>query len=697
MTVCCERLWYALRCQTKIFVAALLVQLPLVSLAQLSPVESAENQFVKGKYDEAQSGFQAILNNPFATPRDIALSQCRLGIILSIKNKNTEARNYLLSSVNSASLPKNISHLCHYALLQLHVLASANKEALQLIDQMGEPTFAPMYVARIWAIAAEVANRLKDNRFEAVYLQKLLGVMERSNISEVEIKILNNKKVTQSEVKKRLGVEVASNPTPPSATPKPQNSANLNLAANQAQQPQSEATMPTARADQSFAGKLMDRMREGDYETAFVLLKEFRSQTGDTALPLGNFGIAITAEQLERRVKRLLADKAREMRIGIVLPAGSVYTRFNHKILKAVSAFQNSVAAEGVLFSFFVRTAKPEAGATDEATMSLILDDHVHTLIGPVSSVQTMGVVPLANLFSVPVFSLGPVVSAPETTSEALIRMGILAKSQALVLVEQLAADPMTKNAAVLAPDDAYGFEMTSAFSKVAESRGYPVTQRSYYDASTSVFKPVVEAMLEPTNTEERKAEFDALAAELKKKAETEKRKFDPSEVKLPPKILFDALFVPDSLAKARFIGSTFAFFDAKSVRFVGDKQWHDGAGKPSLTDEFLYAARVPGLVRGEFLNFLQNELAEGSKIDLERQVFDSLILIRQAQYKASGNNGRKMLAEMRKPEFTVSATTQYGAIDETGEPIAKVEVGSFKSGKILPQIIPWKVSHNAP
>ena len=130
---------------------------PVVSFAQLSPIESAEQNFTKGKYDEATKGFQGILSNPFATPRDIALSQCRLGIIASIKNDNKTARKNLEDAIRGNALAKNVSTLCQYALLQMLVIDNDDKAARDLITRMGDPAFSPLYIARIWALAAEVA------------------------------------------------------------------------------------------------------------------------------------------------------------------------------------------------------------------------------------------------------------------------------------------------------------------------------------------------------------------------------------------------------------------------------------------------------------------------------------------------------------------------------------------------------------
>lgn len=658
-------------------------------LAQLSPIESAEQSFVKANYEAAEKGFQGILNNPFATPRDIALSQCRLGIIFSIRNKNEDAKKYLRDAVTSNALAKSVVGLCQYALLQLYVMNQQNAEARDLIKKMDDLNFSAVYVARVEAISAEVGRRLSDNRFEALHLQRLLSVMEKNKLPVVEIKILGNKRISQEEVKRRIGAEPDSTVT-----------AQLDVAKSA---PRESAVMPKpviaepARgipqqmsAPSTLAEKIVADLQLGKNTEALGALAQLSQQN----VAGGAFrarGLAIPLAQLEGRLKRLSIDKARDMRVGVILPLGRAYLRFNHKILQAVSAFANSNAASGVNFSFVVKGVKPETGAADEAAYQLILEEHVHAIVGPISSSQVLGASSLAHVFSVPLFALGPVVDAPEMASNALVRMGILARSQAAAVVANLAEDPSAQSTAVLAPSDPYGFEMASAFSTAAEGKNLKVTGRVFYDPSTSVFKPTVEELIGPSNTEDRKEEFEQLAADLRKKAELEKRKFDPSEVKLPTRLAFQSLFVPDSLAKARIISSTFAFFDAPSIRYYGDKQWSEGVGKPSLADEFLYAARVPTLADGTFLAFLQKEIGGDSKLDLERQAFDALIMLRQAQYMSAGNNGGKLVSVMHDPQFRVEGTAHYGFVDHTGEPQAQMVLMSFRNGRLLQEQLQWR------
>lgn len=710
--------------------------------AQLSPLESAEEHFGKGRYEQATEKFNEIIKNPFASPRDLALSRCRVGIIDSIKGGFAESRKNLEQAMNSGALAKNHQSLCFYALLQIYVLQNNNTEAKELVLKVGEPSFTPVYLARIWALAAEVGRRLQDGRFEVVHLQKLLSVMEKSKIAAVDLKILGDRKIMAAEVRSRLGLD-SKDPSPsahasspalaqssvqnqnqsgssprgsaqgyrssPQAThPSPNaagagslhagnshNSSKVMANATTPSSPGATVAMPSSSGAHQpigvgVAGELAQKLTAGDLNGALALLQNVRASVGvqQPSIP----GLGIPFDKVLARVQTLIEDKPRSMRVGLLVPVGAPYTRFQHRILKSVAAFANSSAVQDVHFSFHVRSMLGDAGSAEESALQLLLDDKVHVIIGPISSPQTLGALGAAHLFGVPVFALGPVTFAPELASPLLVRMGMLAKSQSLALVEHLQSDLHMKNAAILAPNDAYGAEMASAFSQVAQEKKFPIEQVRFYDVNQQVFQDTVQAVLGPQDNESRRDEFKVLATELRKKAEAEKRKFDPNEVKLQAKITFDALFIPESLSKVKFISSTFAFHDARSIHYLGDRTWADGVGKASIADQFLNGSRVPLLATGSFLSHLRSDLGqfEGA-LDLERQAFDALIFVRQGQYRVAGNNSGKIAQAMHATDWNAEGTAFYGKVDALGEPLTRMNLVNYKNGRLTPELMSWQ------
>jgi hypothetical protein len=700
------------------FAVVALLGFSTTAAGQLSVIEAAEDYFAKGRYDLSLQKYGEITKNPFASPADLAVAQCRIGVIHSIQNDLSKARRVLEDSLRGQALPNKHAAICHYALLQVYVLGKNDLEARELVRRMGEIQLAVVYQARAYALAAEVGARLGDARFEVVQLQKLLAVMERGKLVEVELKTLANKKITIQEVRTRLGLEKSAaqknlknveslpaetskksteNPVAVSAQEPVKNPTPVAPSVSMAQ-PEIRApsfTQPSIVSTSSHSlARLFSFLGDGSVGEARVLAEQMGERSLQEALT--SAGLGVTAGQVMSRLSRTAADDPRVVRVGVVLPVSGFFTRFNSRILRSLSSFQASSAAKGVEYSFVVKGVATDTGAADAAATALIFDDHVHAIVGPVSNSQTMGVLGIAQIFRVPVFALGPVVGAPEFSFDVLTRMGILARSQAKALVKHAQSDLKVQNAAIFAPNDSYGYEMSQAFLTEAKESLLPIQNLRYYSAAADVFKTDVAELIGPQDNEssERKKAYEELLKAAREKALQDKKKFDSKRVLLPPNLPYDALFVPEALGKSRVIASTFAYFGTENVRMLGDRQWIEGSGRSSIADPFMNGARVPAPTGGEFLSFLQKDLNEaGAHLDLERQAFDALILLRTAQFRARGNAGGLLVKALRAPDTSVRATMVYGPVDATGEPSARFDVMGYHNGKISSILSPWPLS----
>jgi hypothetical protein len=704
---------------------------------QLS-LQRAEDAFKTARYDEALSLFSAALKNPFITPRDRAHALCRKGLISSIRNGFSEAQENLEQSLKANLLPAEDQSTCAFALLQIYVGRGMNTEAVTLAGGMGAPALTPQYQARVWAFAAESARKIADTKNEVIYLQRLRQTMESKGIKEVPLKILGHRVVSLAEVNKRLGTDAQETQTSPAAAPQApspapasksdetapsaaamktaqvsqdatQSSANLSAplaASSPAPSPASGATpvpetTSTAQSNDryqklaTFINTTLRQTELGDWNGAkqrWSLLSE-RNLVGPLQLVSG---FSPNVEAILARLESIRTSEIRNLRIGILVPSDPEFSTVSFRVLRAASAFLASPGSNGIPIEIFVRSAAADPGAVEGAAVDLILGNNVHAIIGPISSALTLGAVAAVRPFGVPLFALGPVSDSATLSSPYLIRMGVQARSQSMVLVPHLKEQGLT-NFAILAPNDAYGLEMTRAMSTVAAEQGMPVERTTYYDSESDVFKDGVEAALGSQDKAARKEEFEAAAEELRKQALLEKRKFDPAEVKLPPIVRFDALFVPDSLRRARVIASTFAFLDAKNLRFVGDRQWSENDNRRSIADDFLNGARAPVATPGKYLGHLVLNLGgipENPRaaigMDLERQVFDAFLLARQGHFLAGGLNGNLMVRGLKEKTWNLEGTTLISGLSPSGEPLTKFELKAFVNGGLTSDVPPW-------
>jgi ABC-type branched-subunit amino acid transport system substrate-binding protein len=655
---------------------------PTPPAAMFSLSEKADALFTQGKYDEALVTYLQVLNTPQSSPKEQAIANCRAGIVHSIHSKNSLARSYIEKSIAITTLPRKVESVCLYALLQVYVIESENGLAQNLILRMGELELPDSYIARSLALGIEVGERLQNRDLLKRNADRLIAFMELKKIPVVEVKVLG-KQFTKESILQILSKVQSKNVTAAVSADK----SPLAPAAGQLQ------NQGSAQVNTNALGfvKAFHELAEGK---GFAQISQFKGQVQNpqTAEMLSQSGLSLGVAKIAERLEHLSKDAPKVMRVGVVVPSGVSFSRFKHKMLRAISAFAASSATKGVEYSFIVKAVSSDPGSVEENVLSLLLDEHVHAILGPLTSSQAMAALPLCETLAVPLFSYGPVTWSSELSSAALIRMGVLAKSQAKAHLESLRKSPHIKRFSVLAPNDPYGIEMAQGFADVVNEKGFSMHRVTYFDMDKEVFSDPVSMVLGPQGREARGPEFAEAEKELRAKAAAEKRKFDPSQIKIPAKIHFDALFLPDTLSRAKVIASTFAFQDAKSVRYLGDRTWAEVSSKPTLADEYLNGARIPVPDLGPFLSYLRRTLHVASGVlDLESQVFDSLVLLRQAQFKSSGNDGHKLMEAMRAKEFKVQGASKMGAIDFKGEPEVTMSMWNYRNGKASPDLLTWK------
>jgi hypothetical protein len=656
----------------------LIASVPLWAFATPSKelVSQGERLFQKRNFDEAFEKFNAAARDSYLESADLAHARCRLGIIYSIRDVQKQARMHLEWSLASNSLSATLLPLCHYALVQIYVIDKSFQDAKALLQRYPDTDFPPSYKSRVLALGVAVARQLKDTEFEVTQLSKLAQQMEQADLKRVELKILGDWSITLEQIKSRLGEspEVRARPNALShRTPVTQSNMSLDS--------DSVAAMPTGHLSERDILSPLRELRRGDLDKAIIESRNLSIQNTAQKAIISYLQI----DKIRERAENLMKDPPRVMRLGVILPqGGGMFARLQLRALKGLSAFLNSRAAKDVDYQIHLRTVANDSGASERAALELILSEKVHAIVGPFYGSQVLGVATAASFYGVPVMTWGPVTSAHEFDSRFTVRIGTLARSQAFAHVDVLKREKQN-SVSVLAPTDGYGVEMTRAFESVCKAEGIQIRQVEFVDDQTELFQEPVKALLGPQDGKNRSADYWKLVSDAKKKAAQEKRKFDPSSIKAPAHVPFAALFVPDALDRVRLIANTFAFFEARSVRFLGDRTWQEAGGRTSIADQFLNGARVSVPKAGSFLPFLQRELSAGeSVLDIERQAFDTALIVRMAHYKSGGNNPARLIAAMRTNSFSAEGAGIYGPVDAAGEPLTHFETAPFQNGKVL-------------
>lgn len=660
-------------------------------------IEQGEQDFNTGRYDSARIKFLTLLENSLLDPTSRGQALCKLGIIDSIYGKQDSAQEYLEKAFSTQSLRPQNGSLCYYALLQIYVMGGHNQKAKHLLESFGPPSFNNTYLTRVYALGAEVGNKLGDATFEAIYLQKLLSQFEKSGLKEVELKILNQRIITLSEVKRRLGLDIPMKGSVPEnrSTPgHPQNGSNTsNHATNTQKSTPAAATRlerPLPQSPDSLVNQknFWTEVKQNQYQDlgAYFAPSEDPSSSGKAAFLDQIFAqpeLALTKEQLTSRVRALLQDKPRVLRVGILLPRQGQFAKFKHKILKSIAAFANSSAQAEMQYRYFLKSFDPDMGGVENAVYELIMEDKIHAVVGLVPTALIAGVQRTSAFFGIPYVALGPVPALGSRYGKGTVRLGTLANSQVNILLQNLKQFGGA-TVGMIGPNDSMGREFKDALDLVSPLHQIKLSNVALYEPKTEIFNPVVEEFMEATEvTELSPARMDEVK-QAKQKAALEKRKFDIKELDWNRNLKVDAILIPDSLKKAQTIAMTLAFLKVEGIRYLGERSWKWGLNSSfSIADRHMEGARVTEPVKGQFFDFLQTELnLKDSDWDLERQAFDAMLLLRQAHFIAKTNNPSSLIDSIYKEGFSASAVGNYVGMWPNGEPKAQFALKSYSKSK---------------
>ena len=136
-----------------------------------------------------------------------------------------------------------------------------------------------------------------------------------------------------------------------------------------------------------------------------------------------------------------------------------------------------------------------ESPKLEETLVKLIEEKNIIALLGPLYSKTVKRVMPIAESYSLAVFS--PTAAQPEITGQSnyFFRNCGTARGQARAMADYVAKETQLRKIATLYSDNAFGQTMDSFFSERAAQNGMEVLRRSPYYASTSDFKDAIVAL----------------------------------------------------------------------------------------------------------------------------------------------------------------------------------------------------------
>ncbi len=276
-------------------------------------------------------------------------------------------------------------------------------------------------------------------------------------------------------------------------------------------------------------------------------------------------------------IKRAEAgDKAVAGKVGVLLPASGKYAAVGKRIRQVVELANDRM---GGRMQLVFRDAHGDTAATTRAIEELVLDEGVVALLGPLLKEDAMVAAETAQALGTPMVALAQS-QDPASAGDYVFRGFLPVEQQVEALVQNLTSMQGMRRFAVLYPDTSFGQHARASFEAEVKKKGGEVVRAVTYDATATSF-------LDPARQLGAK-DYTARSSEYYRlKRDAERAGNDPSKVVLPPKLDFDAIFIPDSWQRVALVASSLAYEEfpvgdfrphrhAQRMPLVGLNAWND-------------------------------------------------------------------------------------------------------------------------
>jgi branched-chain amino acid transport system substrate-binding protein len=316
-------------------------------------------------------------------------------------------------------------------------------------------------------------------------------------------------------------------------------------------------------------------------------------------------------------------------KVGVILPLTGKYEVYGASTLKGMECAASLKApCSGVNnLEIVSRDDQGDPNLAVQAVESLVRDEKVVAIIGPLSSASAQAAAKKAQELGVVMISLAQKEGIP-AIGDKIFRFSLTPGEQVRALLNETAKKKSKKSIAVLYPTSNYGKVMMSTMKEMAPSYGATVTASQGYanagDASNQL----------------------------------RQLKFSVSQVSANTPLGFDSLFIPDSYASVLKIAPALRSSGIESnILLLGTNAWNDpslAAKSGGLLDQSIfldiYFKDSDSPAVREFIQEFQSAFG-GTPSTLEAMGYDSVRFLGHALHGRKGGSGedvRQAVAGMR-------------------------------------------------
>lgn len=271
--------------------------------------------------------------------------------------------------------------------------------------------------------------------------------------------------------------------------------------------------------------------------------------------------------------------------IGCLLPLSGKYSVYGQRALKGIQlAVQEIAHTHGRRFNIIVKDTQGDP-ATAAAAVDELNRANVAGIIGPLLAVDSAGA--RAQELKIPLIALTQRAEFP-LSGEYLFSNFITPQMQVQALAAYVFKALGLQKVGILYPDEPYGRRHMQLFSEAVAEYGGQVTGTAAYDGGATDFSDPI-----------RKITGEFYAGKNPEQGASKRISID-----------FQALFIPDSVARINMILPQLAFHDARGMVLLGTNLWHH----PSLLAQTKGYNRQTVITDGYFGQSLKPAAAQFEK-----------------------------------------------------------------------------------
>lgn len=247
--------------------------------------------------------------------------------------------------------------------------------------------------------------------------------------------------------------------------------------------------------------------------------------------------------------------------IGCLLPLTGAFNVFGNRALKGANlALDNFSNKTGHTFNIVIRDTEsnPEKAA---AAVDELIKGNVSAIIGPMGSAESVSAANKAQAGNVPIILLTQKDNITDT-GDFVFRNFLMPKMQVRSLVEYAVFQKGIKKFAILYPKENYGITFMKFFQDEVKANGGKIIRVESYDPALMDFTDSIRILAGNRHVSGSDINESHVADNKQKRSDG-----------LP--VDFEAVFIPDSPAKAGLIIPQLAYLDIRNVYLLGTNLWH--------------------------------------------------------------------------------------------------------------------------